>query len=118
MLTKKYFSIAEVVKMSGLAAHRLRYIEKSDPNIKIVQIRERRYYTKDNIDYIKTTYSTEGLQEEGVQEILTPVPTITLKEEASTPIPNLAPQIISQIDQLIAKFSNLADQLAENCLQN
>ncbi|MDA9163749.1 MerR family transcriptional regulator [Rickettsiaceae bacterium] len=55
---KKYFSIAETSNLSGLAAHKLRYIEKADPNITITQMRGRRYYTQEDINYIKNTYST------------------------------------------------------------
>jgi hypothetical protein len=90
MLTKKYFSIAEVSVISRLPTHKLRYIEKSDPKIEIIQIRGRRYYTKENIDYIKRIYS----------------------ENLSGNIQNVArktiPQIISKIDQLLVKFLKLA----------
>ena len=89
MLTKKYFSIAEVTQMSGLPAHKLRYIEKSDPNIEIIQIRGRRYYTKNNIDYIKATYSIEKINN----------PPKLTKES------NL--QIISKIDRCLQKLQNL-----------
>jgi len=89
MLTKKYFSISEVVKMSCLPAHRLRYIEKSDPNIAVIKIRGRRYYTKDNINYIKEAYSTvtPGTYPEFIQRTDT--------------------RIVSRIDQLLDKFSKL-----------
>lgn len=90
MLTKKYFSIAEVSVITCLPTHKLRYIEKSDPKIEIIQIRGRRYYTKENIDYIKRIYS----------------------ENLSGNIQNVArktiPQIISKIDQLLVKFLKLA----------
>jgi DNA-binding transcriptional MerR regulator len=91
MLTKKYFSIAEVSKMSCLPTHRLRYIEKSDPNIEVIQIRGRRYYTKDNIDYINRIYSTI-------------LPGTTTKDNIKTD-----PKIISKIDQLLTKFLKLAE---------
>ena len=86
MLTKKYFSISEVVKMSHISAHKLRYIEKSDPNITVVKIRGRRYYTKDNISYIKQTYSATHAN--------------------SHQFTNTDP-IIYRIDQLLDKFSKL-----------
>lgn len=80
--TKKYFSIAETSNLSGLAAHKLRYIEKADPNIKITQIRGRRYYTQEDINYIKNTYST----------------TTTQTPETS----NQTIEIIAKIDRLLA----------------
>jgi len=83
---KKYFSIAETSILSGLAAHKLRYIEKSDPNIKIIQMRGRRYYTQENIDYIKATYCSHF----------------------TSPIaPDQATEIINKIDELLAKFHQL-----------
>ena len=91
MLTKKYFSIAEVSKMSCLPTHRLRYIEKSYPNIEVIQIRGRRYYTKENIDYINRIYATI-------------LPSATPKATIKTD-----PKIISRIDTLLTKFSKLAE---------
>ncbi|MDP4708832.1 MAG: MerR family transcriptional regulator [Rickettsiaceae bacterium] len=90
MLTKKYFSIAETSKLSGLPTHKLRYIEKSDPNIEVIQIRGRRYYTKANIDYINHIYST------------------SLPNTPSKATINRNPKIIAKIDQLLTKFSKLA----------
>ena len=89
MLTKKYFSIAEVSKISCLAAHKLRYIEKSDPNIEIVQIRGRIYYTKNNIDYIRNAYPAE--------------------KSTTSPkrIKKSDPNMIFKIDQLLANFQSL-----------
>lgn len=86
MLSKKYFSIAEVSKISHLPAYRLRYIEKSDPNITIVQIRGRRYYTKSNIDYLTQHYAIE--------------------------VSETVANIITKIDILLSKFR----QLAASCL--
>jgi len=113
MLTKKYFSISEASKMSGIAAHRLRYIEKSDPNVEIVKIRERRYYTKDNIDYIKNTYQSNEVEPDLPTEIA-----IVPEKEKSESIIGLNAEIISQIDQLIIKFSNLTDRIRGDYLQN
>jgi len=89
MLTKKYFSIAEVAKITCLPAHKLRYIEKSDSNIEIIQIRGRRYYTKNNIDYIRNAYTTE--------------------KSATSPelIEKSDPNIIHKIDQLLVNFQRL-----------
>lgn len=51
--TKKYFSLAEVLDITGLSAHKLRYIEKTTSNIKVIKIRGRRYYTENDIKFIK-----------------------------------------------------------------
>lgn len=58
---KKYYSIAEVAKKTGLSTHRLRYIEKSNPIISIVKIRDRRYYTSETIAYIKRIYANHNI---------------------------------------------------------
>ncbi len=82
MIPKKYFSIAEVAKLCNLPMHKLRYIEKSDTNIKVTKIRGRRYYTNQDINYIGNTYS-------------------------STRASTTNEFILSQIDRLIEKFSSL-----------
>ena len=99
--------------MSGLAAHKLRYIEKSDPNVEIVKIRERRYYTKDNIDYIKKTYQGKEAETHSISELA-----IITQKETSESTTSIHTEIISQIDQLIIKFSNLTDRIRDNYLQN
>ncbi|MCP5369697.1 MAG: MerR family transcriptional regulator [Rickettsiaceae bacterium] len=53
----KYFSISETAELTGLSNHRLRYIEKSNPLIKTIKIRDRRYYTIEVINYIKKMYN-------------------------------------------------------------
>ncbi len=74
MLNKKYFSIAEVVKMTNLPAHKLRYIEKTDPKINISQIRGRRYYSSKDIEHINNIYSSNKMPlEDLVQKKLEPV---------------------------------------------
>ncbi len=85
---KKYFLIAEVEKITGLRAHKLRYLEKSLA-LEICKIRNRRYYTQGNIDKIKKTLPAKM---------------------AENYIANSKPQIanmINKIDDLINKFSSL-----------
>ncbi len=91
MLIRKYFSMSDVTKIIGIPAHRLRYIEKSDPNVKVIQIRGRRYYTQSNIDYIKLTYSTKDTNN-------------SLEDDKK-----LNSQIISRIDRCIVNFRNLLE---------
>ena len=56
---KKYFVISEVEKISGISSSKLRYIEKNDPSVKITKIRDRRYYTAEDLDYIISRYGSE-----------------------------------------------------------
>lgn len=81
MISKKYFSIAEVSEMTNIPDYKLRYIEKSNPNIEIVKIRGRRYYTLKDIEYINQKYSKK--------------PSDTLFDTS---------KIISRIDNLINKL--------------
>jgi hypothetical protein len=57
IVEKKYFSITEVSNLTGLSAHKLRYIEKSNQDFSIIKMRGRRYYTKESISYLKQNYS-------------------------------------------------------------
>jgi len=91
---KKYFSIAEAASITSLPVHRLRYIEKSDPRIKITKIRDRRYYTVGDIDYIKKNYNTSGTDFD--KSILNSEDRVL---------------IISRIDTLIEKFRTLSNSL-------
>lgn len=93
MISKKYFSIAEVAQICLLPMHKLRYIEKSDRNIKITKIRGRRYYTNQDIKYIQETYPS------------------TVQTQANTAQNNTTPSITKQIDRLIENFSKLAKNL-------
>lgn len=84
---KKYFSIVEVSKFTGLLPHRLRYLEKIDPKIKITYLRGRRYYTKENIDYIQKLYASFA--------------------------PNINHQYIKRIDDLISKFTKITSVISK-----
>ena len=60
MLSKrnKYFSISEAAELTGLPPSKLRYIEKFNPLIKTIKIRERRYYNEQAINYIVDMYNS------------------------------------------------------------
>ena len=88
MTDKKYFSIDEVANIIGIKAHRLRYLEKSAPEIEVFRIRGRRYYTKQNIDQIRKMLN---LYENSPHDDESPV----LSNQA----------IVNKIDCLIAKFN-------------
>ncbi|WP_425360046.1 MerR family transcriptional regulator [Candidatus Tisiphia endosymbiont of Ceraclea dissimilis] len=54
MQDKKYYSISEVTKLLNIHSHQLRYLERMLPNLAIHKIRNRRYYTSQDIEYLKT----------------------------------------------------------------
>ncbi len=59
MLSKrnKYFTISEVSELTGLPPSKLRYIEKFNPLIKTIKVRDRRYYNHQVINYILDMYN-------------------------------------------------------------
>jgi DNA-binding transcriptional MerR regulator len=61
---KKYFSIAEASDLTGLPHHKLRYIEKTDPDLEITKVRSRRYYTNNSITYLNKNYTGTKIKEE------------------------------------------------------
>ncbi len=61
---KKYFSIAEASSLTGLPHHKLRYIEKTDPDLEITKVRSRRYYTNNSITYLNKNYTSKKIKEE------------------------------------------------------
>lgn len=90
LTSKKYFSISEVAEITGVPQHKLRYLEKSSAKVEIFQIRGRRYYTAADIASIKQKF---GVADKIVTSLLSQKPP--------------SPDIISQIDSLIAKFTQL-----------
>jgi RPE1 domain-containing protein len=60
MQDKKYYSIGEVTKILNIHSHQLRYLESILPNISIHKIRNRRYYTSQDIEYLKTQMITKN----------------------------------------------------------
>ena len=58
--SKKYYSISEVAQIIGIPLHKLRYLEKSKPDIDIIQIRGRRYYTSTDIELIKHLFNKDS----------------------------------------------------------
>jgi DNA-binding transcriptional MerR regulator len=89
MKNKKYYSIAEVCEVTGVPAHKLRYLEKATPDIQIFKIRGRRYYTQVDIHNIKIKF--------GVQDSINEINNIAKAKDNS--------EILSKIDDLLSKFS-------------
>lgn len=59
MQNKKYYSISEVTKLLNIHSHQLRYLERLLPNLTIHKIRNRRYYTRQDIEYLKGPYDNQ-----------------------------------------------------------
>lgn len=64
MSNKKYLSIADVSNLTGISAHKLRYIEKTDKSFKVLKVRDRRYYTISNVEYLNSKYSNRSSKQE------------------------------------------------------
>jgi DNA-binding transcriptional MerR regulator len=88
-MNKKYFSINEVSNITGFSHSQLRYLEKTNPDIKIHQINSRRYYTQENINLIQKNHAK-----------LLPFEQYIMDTQDHQ-------QKIEQLDQLIAKFRSL-----------
>jgi DNA-binding transcriptional MerR regulator len=57
-LDKKYYSISEVSSYLQIPMHALRYLEKSvSCNLSINKVKNRRYYTKEDIKNLETLQS-------------------------------------------------------------
>lgn len=61
MQDKKYYSIGEVTKLLNIHPHQLRYLERMLPNLSIHKIRNRRHYTSQDIEYLKTHMTTKSV---------------------------------------------------------
>ena len=100
-VSKKYFSISEVSKITGIPLHKLRYLEKSKTDIDIVQIRGRRYYTSTNIESIKHLFNRDN---ELQFNLFIPAIDDSLK---NNPQLEFYSQVVQKIDLLISKFTKL-----------
>jgi len=90
MQDKKYYSISEVTNLLNIPSHQLRYLEKRLPYFVIHKINNRRYYTSQDIKYLKTHIAPKILKLE--QPI----------------IPKLSDDQINKINCLIKNFQDLA----------
>ncbi len=117
-MNKKYFSISEVCGAAGISAHKLRYLETSIVNFKVTQIRNRRYYTEDNILQISKFLNLDAkiilnnLQNLNSTSISASSPTqLSLFAEAPIVKTDLGQKskedVISDIDKLLAKLTGL-----------
>ncbi|WP_218459842.1 MerR family transcriptional regulator [Rickettsia sp. TH2014] len=52
-LTKKYYSASEVTKHLNIALHQLRYLETKIPDLSNYKIKNRKYYTVNDIDLLQ-----------------------------------------------------------------
>jgi DNA-binding transcriptional MerR regulator len=52
MSSKKYYTISEVKKLCGINLHQLRYLEIRFPELVVLKIKGRRYYSQENIEFI------------------------------------------------------------------
>lgn len=114
---KKYFTIAEVSNLTGLPAHKIRYLEKSNKFLPIITIRSRRYYTTESVDYLLQNYPINEIVHAAENYLTTSVydlasaESITNKFNVSDGF-NVAKscdnqQILLQIDTLINNLQSL-----------
>ncbi|MDR0296545.1 MAG: MerR family transcriptional regulator [Rickettsia sp.] len=90
MQDKKYYSIGEVTKLLNIHPHQLRYLECVSPNLSIHKIRNRRYYTSQDIEYLKLYMANKN---------------VSIELEHSV---NLLDNQINKIDCLIKNFYDLS----------
>jgi MerR HTH family regulatory protein len=90
MQDKKYYSISEVTKLLNIHSHQLRYLERMLPNLAIHKIRNRRYYTSQDIEYLKTHMANKSVPLELEQPV------------------DLLDNQINKIDYLIKNFYDLS----------
>ena len=86
---KKYSSIGEVIKILNIHAHQLRYMESILPGLVVRKIRNRRYYTNSDIEYLRN-YLAKSQDSK--------------KKSTSTATTNL----IKRINQLIHRLEELS----------
>ncbi len=89
---KKYSSIGEVIKLLNIQAYQLRYLESTLPELTVYKIRNRRYYTNNDIEYLRNHLAKS-------------------KGNNVRPINLPAINQVQRIDQLINKFLVLSSDI-------
>lgn len=92
---KKYYSISEISKILQIPTHQLRYLEKTTPKFVVSKIKGRRYYTTENIEFIKSRFI-----------IPTQLSLISMPEQSKCDN-NL--KLTEKIDNLIIKFNSILE---------
>ncbi len=109
VIERKYYSINEVSKMTGLSISKLRYAERIIPGFNIHKIRSRRYYTKKNLEHLNKAYgfdiSTPQFLNKCDQLTQIAALTTTPKSISGTDIDHSS--ILGRIDKLVIKLSAL-----------
>ena len=98
MKDKKYYTISEVTKILKVAASQLRYLEKTSRVLKIIQLKGRRYYTSQNISFIRSQLTKTEI----VRNLKTTPITLTYDSDQ---------KILQQINKLINKFENALNNI-------
>lgn len=115
MIERKYYSINEVSKMTGLSVSKLRYAERIIPGFNVHKIRSRRYYTKKNLDQICKSYGIELKNLEPLRK--DSAPSLSANVNSTLPASSNADQanadhsrMLGKIDSLVAKLSGLSSE--------
>lgn len=116
MASKKYYSIGEVTAILKVHDYQLRYLEKILPNFIVQKIRDRRYYTSNNIEALrayllknpKNTLSNSAAEMPAKTAFL--ATNIEVASESCKP-PLQRQVLLGMVEQLIDKFSQLSVDL-------
>lgn len=101
---KKYYIISEVADILNLPLYKLRYLEKSKQRLKIHKVNKRRYYTQEDIDFLKKYYKLGS--SETVDDI-----NIMSEDLTNTDACIVKNYFINKIDDLITKLNLVKEQL-------
>lgn len=122
MMTKRYFSIQELAKITGISTSKLRYVEKQTNDFTVNKIRNRRYYSIDDIAKLLACGEFNLSIEEFKQKLqnLSPIKQkqkLPREEQNAPSLPvsatplidnNIHSGIVRDIDALLAKFNHIA----------
>lgn len=110
-IERKYYSINEVSKMTGLSLSKLRYAERLIPGLNIHKIRSRRYYTKKNLEQLKKVYGFDiSYPQDPKPNLFADIdtPSISVKAPNVTKARMDHGNILGRIDTLSTKLSGLS----------
>lgn len=101
-MSKRYFSIQDVANITGIKPSKLRYLEKNSQDLAVNKIRNRRYYSIEDIEKILSS-ETPNFSIEEFKQKAAALSSGKRSGRESNHIPR-ANAILKDIDILLSKF--------------
>lgn len=111
-MDKRYFSIQDLARITGVTTSKLRYMEKRLTNLNINKIRNRRYYSIKDVEKLLSCNDFDISLEQFKMRVKDTKTNIKKSSSSSNSqnITGKTSDIIGKIDALLSKFQNILEK--------